>query len=272
MKQIEEYNLDELIALYKRLPIYATTWWFKYYRTYKMKKDEKDKPIISGKLNIKGYYSSPRDVRFFNDLRIDILDYDIEELMKKGSDHSKEIKRLQLEREAHRIMNESLFWFAGCFEQYVKDYDNTEDTSRMCRPEDLEEELHSNDDLNVEFGIATDYQVFEFVWETLQYLDIKQLSKLLKFADNGLAKKWENVTFGAGRKSRVGEIQQIEIETGEVVNTYTTRNELMEKTGIKKSHLAQCIKTAKDNSSDRTQWKKWVGEDGKKYGFVESLS
>ena len=60
--------------------------------------------------------------------------------------------------------------------------------------------------------------------------------------------------------------------TGEVVNTYTTRNELMEKTGIKKSHLAQCIKTAKDNVSDRALWKKWVGEDGKKYGFVESLS
>ena len=48
-------------------------------------------------------------------------------------------------------------------------------------------------------------------------------------------------------------------------------NELIQKTGIKKSHLSQCIKTSKDRPYDREGWKKWIGKDERKYGFVEIL-
>ena len=82
--------------------------------------------------------------------------------------------------------------------------------------------------------------------------------------------KWEMIRSNAGRKDKVAEIQQIDIESGSVVATYMMRKDIIAKTGIKKSHLAQCIKTAKENPGNRNEWKKWKGSDGKLYGFAES--
>jgi len=137
--------------------------------------------------------------------------------------------------------------------------------------DDMECELHMNDQMDIKQGLATDYQVYEFVWNTLQYLNIEELSRLLKFAETGLENKWTFITASAGRKSRNSEIKQIDLETGKVVNTFKTRNELIDKLGIKKSHLSQCIKTSKENPGNTMIWKKWIGEDGKKYGFIENL-
>ena len=284
MKQITEYTTDELIALYKRLSIYATTWWFRYYRMKKMNDGEKDCPIIQYQEENTYLFPSVMWIIAFDGTQkssneslpywhYNDLDYQIHRLKKDEKKNHKDILRLEYEKAALLNIYQSIWWFGGEYEEYKQYYNDCDwMDERWATPADVELSLHSGDDIYIEYGCATNYQMYKFVWETLQYLDIQQLTKLIKFADQGLKKKWENISLGAGRKSRVGEIQQIDIETGEVVNTYTTRNELMEKTGIKKSHLAQCIKTAKDNSSDRTQWKKWVGEDGKKYGFVESLS
>ena len=89
-------------------------------------------------------------------------------------------------------------------------------------------------------------------------------------ADTGIEKKWQNITIGAGRRDKVAEIQQIDIATGNVVATYMMRKDIIAKTGITKSHLAQCIKTAKEKPDNRNKWKKWKGSDGKLYGFAES--
>lgn len=285
MKKIDEYTQDELVALYKRLGVYATTWWFKYYRTYKLKPEEKDSPMI--KILTEKYHSNPSrviayiksswasnekiDMIYQKLLRHNQIDYEIGQLKQDEEKNYREIKKLQYEREAFLNVYRSLWWFGGEHESYVERYDQIPEPDDWASPEDLEFELGSNDDLNTENGLATDYEVYQFIWETLQYLNVEQLAKLLKFAENGIENKWVIIPVSAGRKSRQCEIKQVDIETGEVVGVYSARNDLMAKTGIKKSHLAQCIKTAKDNPKNRNEWKKWIGPDCRKYGFVEVL-
>ena len=283
MKKIEEYSQDELIALYKRLNVYTTTWWFKYYKTYdkyykeyRQKTNKEEEPVIIWKLdNTKLLNQSMSFIdiadheRFFISSREATIERTIEELKSTVMDDKtgREIKKLTYEKEALRITKECLYWFSGLYERDVEKYE--ENNPNLCSPDEIMEELHFTDEYNIKNGLATDYQVYQFVWETLQYLSKEQLSKLLSFADRGLKNKWEKISSRAGRKSRECPIRQVDIETGAVINTYSTRNDLMAKTGIKKSHLAQCIKTAKDNPDRRNEWKKWKGENGRLYGFVE---
>jgi hypothetical protein len=290
MKQLEEYTLDELIALLKRISVYATIWWFKYYRMYKMKDEDKDKPIIDhygrgwylgASYKVLAYIktewkSNERTAEIYQQLlRNNVIDNQIHKLEEAGAEKNRsEIRKLECEKTAYLCVHNSLWWFGGGFEDYSNRlYDSfiqQEGLDAWLSPEEMEEQLHSNDEYHIENGVATDIQVYQFVWDTLQYLDIKQLGKLIKFTDTGIEKKWQNITIGAGRRDKVAEIQQIDIETGNVVATYMMRKDIIAKTGITKSHLAQCIKTAKDNPSNRNEWKKWKGSDGKLYGFTES--
>lgn len=270
MKTIEEYTTEQLIALYKRQSVYATTWWFKHYRMYKMKPEEQGRPFISGEINIPGQISSPGDIRVFNGYAIKNCEYKIDSLQAKDGDNQREILKLRFEKEALTVVNDCIYWFM-MFDEHKTSYMESDEPEKMTDPEEIEAELHINDDYNIEQGVATDYQVYEFVWETLQHLNVTQLSKLIKFAETGVEKKWQAITAPVGRKSRNCELKQIDIETGKVVKTYSTRNELIKETGIKKSHLSQCIKTANDNPDNREGWKKWIGEDGRKYGFVELI-
>ena len=246
MKQINDYTQEELVSLYKRYSVYATTWWFKYYRQYKMKPEEKEQPFIQIKLdrytNFSSTIGSPRsNVEFDNNISDGYCSDKIELLSKDAEKNHYEIDKFKCQQEALRVENRCLFWFCGGFDDFQMDYERLKDkVDYACSPEEIEEELHINDDSNISNGLATDYQIYEFVWETLQYLNIQQLTKLIKFADNGLKNRWETVSLSRGRKSRKCEIKQIDVLTGEVRNTYTTRNELMGKTGIQKyiSHNA----------------------------------
>ena len=290
MRQIDEYTLDELVALLKRISVYATIWWFKYYRMYKMKDEDKDKPMIEylDGLNYMGntyqvlafdksdWKSNQRSGEIYQQLlRHNVINNEIHRLKEEDAEKNQgEIRKLECERFAYLNLHNSIWWCGGLFEEYSdKGYEariQGWSVDDWITPEELEESLHSNDEINIENGVATDIQVYQFVWDTLQYLDVKQLGKLIKFADTGIEKKWQNITIGAGRRDKVAEIQQINIETGNVVATYMVRKDIIAKTGITKSHLAQCIKTAKDNPGNRNEWKKWKGEDGILYGFAES--
>ena len=293
MKQIDEYTLDELVALLKRINVYATIWWFKYFRMYKVKEEDKDKPMIECVKNDLFYFGNTYRVIAFDNsksdwesnarteeiaqqlLRHNLIESEIHKLEEDGAEKNLgEIRKLECERFAYLNLHNSIWWCGGLFEEYAdKGYEKRIQewsVDDWKNPEELEESLHSNDEINIENGVATDIQVYQFVWDTLQYLDVKQLGKLIKFADTGIEKKWQNITIGAGRRDKVAEIQQINIETGNVVATYMMRKDIIAKTGITKSHLAQCIKTAKDNPSNRNEWKKWKGEDGILYGFAES--
>lgn len=267
MKKIEEYTTEELVALYKRLNVYAVTWWFKYFRMYKMKPEEKDEPLIERELDLDESPKAP--VRYFHHTKICLIDYRIRRMSENGNDHQRKYLKLSYQREALSIIDHCLYWFWNGYERGIKFYEGYD--VYVIGPEEMLEDLHCNDDVDEEYGRATKLQVYEFVWNTLQYLDIKQLGELLKFAEKGLKCQWNVISMNPGRRSRNCEIRQIDIETGNVVQVYQSRNELIQKTGIKKSHLSQCIKTSKDRPYDREGWKKWIGKDERKYGFVEIL-
>jgi len=61
------------------------------------------------------------------------------------------------------------------------------------------------------------------------------------------------------------------VDTDEVVQVFSTRAECIEKTGITKSRLSQCLNSSRD--PHRCYWHKWKektgGKDGKKYYFHE---
>ncbi len=271
MKQIEEYTTEELVALYKKLTMYATTWWMKKTRTYNMTEEEKDKPFYywftkqfggsiyglteeqKAKLEAGEFLPSSFD-GFVIGMRIDILENQKERLITLGRDENwDEIIKLEYELSAMSILKQTDRWIHRNEFVYEDDFELYEDAP----------DIDDN-------GLATDRFVYQFIWDTLQYQDTKHLGKLLKFADNGYRQKWEMIRSNAGRKDKVAEIQQIDIESGSVVATYMMRKDIIAKTGIKKSHLAQCIKTAKENPGNRNEWKKWKGSDGKLYGFAES--
>lgn len=281
MKKLEEYSQEELIALYKRITVYSVTWWIKYSRMYKMKPEEKEEPFIQSVIDRYTEFEKegtniPRSIRRSNLVHIDAIQYKIDKITRTKGTDNRDCQKLVYEESALKTINQCLYWFGGEYERHVEveseGHEYLMDNYYEVRSvEEVECELHMNDQMYVNQGQATDYQVYEFVWNTLQYLNIEELSRLLKFAETGLENKWTFITASAGRKSRNGEIKQIDLETGKVVNTFQTRNELIDKLGIKKSHLSQCIKTSKENPGNTMIWKKWIGEDGKKYGFIENL-
>lgn len=267
MKQIEEYTKDELVRLCKEYSVRMTIWWFRFYRMYRMKPEEKDEPIIMRKLDLE---QSPRfPNKYYHILDINELEYKIGRLSENYGENYKKIRKLRFECEALRLIDKCLYWFWGGYDSglpFLRDH-----YSRIPA-EDMMFELHMCDDSRERVGMATELEALEFVWNTLQYLDIDQLGKLLKFTIQGEESRWDadSMSMDPGRRSKVCEIRQIDIETGAVVNTYQTRNELMQELGIKKSHLSQCIKTSKESPNDRDAWKKWVGKDDRKYGFKEA--
>lgn len=285
MKKIDDYSQEELVALYKRLYVYSVTWWFKYYRLYKLKPERKEEPIIQSVIDrIQSSYKeaekgrcAAREARWGNITKISLIEYKKEGVKKSKGTYSREYQKLEYEETALKIINQCLYWFGGEYDRHVEleseGYTNyfMDYIGDLRSVEDMECELHINDSSYIRDGQATDHQVYEFVWETLQYLNIEELGKLLKFVEVGIENNWNIISTSAGRKSRNCEVNQIDLETGKVVNTFKTRNELIEKLGIKKSHLSQCIKTSNDNPGNSKIWKKWIGEDGKKYGFVEVL-
>lgn len=281
MKKLEEYSQEELIALYKRINVYSVTWWFKYSRMYKMKPEEKEEPFIQSVIDRYTKFEKegtniPRSIRWANLAHIDCVEIKINRIRSVKGPENRDFQKMVYEKSALNTINQCLYWLGGEHDYHVEceseGYDYCMDKLGDIRSvDDMECELHMNDQMYVNQGQATDYQVYEFVWNTLQYLNIEELSRLLKFAETGIENKWNFITASAGRKSRICEIKQIDLETGKVVNTFKTRNELIDKLGIKKSHLSQCIKTSKENPGNTMIWKKWIGEDGKKYGFIENL-
>ena len=279
MKKLEDYSQEELIALYRRITVYSATWWFKYSRMYKMKPEEKNDPFIQTMID-RCAKSEPevknimKLTRFTNYSHIEYLQCMIARSVK--GPENRDYQKMVYEEAALTTINQCLYWLGGEYNYHIEaeseGYEYWIDKLGDIRSvEEMECELHMNDQTYVNQGQATDYQVYEFVWNTLQYLNIDELSRLLKFAETGIENKWNIIAVSAGRKSRNCEIKQFDLETEKVVNTFKTRNELIDKLGIKKSHLSQCIKTSNDNPDNTMNWKKWIGNDGKKYGFIEQL-
>ena len=111
MKQIEDYSKEEIISLCKRLSIYATAWFFKYYRTYKMKDEEKEEPFIEREFQgTEGYKKTTYYIFFKKRDRSDVQ-YQLNRLNKDRADYETKHQRLLYTDEACRMMIETVYWF-----------------------------------------------------------------------------------------------------------------------------------------------------------------
>lgn len=238
IKPLSDYTMDELKKLYKSFSLYVTTEYFKYRKIYK---DDEHLSII----NVTGEgYSTEFHQRLFNSFRISTLDSRIERGDYKNEE---EMFKYRNEIAALRNVNETLYWFIGCGEKIIENYgtDELDDYEN-----ELYEELHLNDDYDIENECATKYEIYTFIWETLRFCSIKELSNLCKFAD----KKFEfNQAHRPRKNAKIFKYDKDD----NLIATYNNRAECIEKDNIKKSMLSLVL------SGKRKEYKgyKYVEED-----------
>ena len=275
MKRLEDYSNEELKALYKRFGVYAVTMHFsKYAKDFK-------RPLIRSFVWTGNYHDNPFRQRAFCSMQIETNKLKIDRLM-ESSGNKDDIMLLIYENEYLNIMRRCLLWFCNGYEmddvkgmvEYDKDTSFNkvaEFTDHAANPEESLDTLFMNDEDNFNNGIATDLQMLDFVWDTLQWCSQEDFKKLLSFADKGLVSDWENTEFNKRRYAKKPKpiIRQADVETGDYVAEYATRQECIEKTGIKKSYLCQCLDSARANKYSCATWKKWKGQDGRKYYFID---
>ena len=198
MKNLKEYSNEQLISLYKRYDLFVIT---KYIGMFL--KDE-ERPLINKELWIKNdkgitnAYSIPYNVNFWISMRIDNLQtqYDNEESVNKQNKIKLEIEWLKAKYQAIRLFASG--WLKTNEEEnLVNDSEYIEPAKAFnhfikCFPNALDE-LTMNDDINNMLERATDFKMYQFIYETLQYCSNDEIEYLLKFVDKGLKSQWENV-------------------------------------------------------------------------------
>lgn len=76
---------------------------------------------------------------------------------------------------------------------------------------------------------------------------------------------------GTDKRIKNRNILMIDVDTDEVIKTFSNREELLNEVGISKSNLSICI-TANKNPN-KGSWRKWKNkDDGKRYYFVEKIT
>lgn len=99
------------------------------------------------------------------------------------------------------------------------------------------EEMHSNDEVDIEYGRASMRQVYDFVWNTLQYLDEKQLKELVDLADN----KYEFVEKKPNHRpledKRVAKYDKL----NNLIEIYKNRNEAMKHNKISPAMMSYLL-------------------------------
>lgn len=96
------------------------------------------------------------------------------------------------------------------------------------------EKLHETDELNRELGIATDEEVYYFIWDTLQHCTLKELCTLKDYA----RKEWKIKK--AHRPSKNKKIYKYDKDKN-LVATFNNRNECIEVDKINKSVLSKIL-------------------------------
>ena len=215
IKSLSEYSNDDLKKLYKSCITYNVTEWFRHRKIYAHDQ------IISS-LDVSN--CSQDDLRFLNICKINNI---LNKLEKSKDDAS-----LLNEKFALEVCNEVLFWCAGGFVQVKEFYDKG---MAVQNPVDLYNELHEFDDEDIEFGKATKFDVYLFIWNTLRFCSAEELGKLLKLADKNFV-----IYDDAGRPKSNKKIYKYD-RFGNLVATFENRQECIEKECMGKSCLSNVI-------------------------------
>jgi hypothetical protein len=217
MKNLGDYQISELKKLYKSYTLYIVTEYFKYYKRYK----KRDK-IDFLEINIPGYISKPEDNCVFMSMRIKTLEIKIDN---ESYDSDAELQNMRNEILTLKTCEDVLLYCTNSIDKYNEE---TQDQ--------LLEELHMNDEFDKENDRATKLEILEFIWNTLQYCDLKQLSKLVELADN----KFKIEKTVSHRPAFNKPIHKYDKENN-LVATYINRAECMAKEHISKSTLSNLL-------------------------------
>lgn len=221
-----EKEADNRGTEFKAAPVPLTTIHFKNEKTETIKNtDDYDRATIKVINNL----STASDSRVFNSMRIDNIKRKLVEQQYK-SENEKE--KLRYEMQALNVINNVLFWCTDCFEEleenYIKNPDNFKD------PEEMYFELHMNDEENIKYSRATDMDIYTFIWETLQWCDVKDLRRLINYADK---KFIINAPYRPAINKKVYKYNK----NGDLLATFENRADCIKQENIKKQALSHVL-------------------------------
>lgn len=222
IKPLNEYDNEVLKKLYKSYSLYIVTEWFKYRKRYKSDTNIECLSIHDG-----NYYEQA-STRVINNSRIRTIET---YLMNEKYKDEDEKQRLIIEKTALEVCNEVIFWCGGGFMELKKMFD---EGKNVQNPIDIYNELHESDDIDIEYGRGTKFDIYLFIWETLRFCDLKTLCKLSTYAD----KKFEIVENHRPRLNK--KIYKYD-RLGNLIATFENRQDCIEKDGIGKECLSRVI-------------------------------
>ena len=228
IKSLNEYTTEELRKLYKSYTLYLVTEHIRRELTTQNNKYgyEMVSQLYVDNDNENKYYHHDM-VRFYNNISITNLENKLDD--ESLSDTVK--RNIKDKIYYYKVCNEVLFWNAGGYEKLIEDYDNNADVNDLNDPDELFEELHSQDFLDEELGRPTKEEIYNFIWETLRYCDVKTLRRLLNYAD----KKFDIAP--AHRPKYNKKIYKYDKE-GNLIDTFNDREDCITKDNVTKNALS----------------------------------
>ena len=214
---LSSYSKEQLIALYKSYTTYYMTEWIinrkRYHEDKNIEMLDTDKVSFINKFEL-------------YQLKISNLEYELQN--EEISDSKKQ--EINDKINLYQILSDIILFCTDLYAKYLTS--GTDEMKELV--EDREYELHMNDEYDVEIGKATRIEIYHFIYNTLRYLSIKDLNKLLLLAD----KKFDD---RSKVKSLIGKkIFKYDLD-GNLLAVYNSRQECMEDNNIKKSLLSQIL-------------------------------
>ena len=239
MKKINEYSNEILASYYKNYEVYVVTCIIKG-----MKKDTEN-GVLRNQIWTGNKYSNPFQQRFW----LDIYNDNKRNALLKETNEAKR-QKLEYEIMFNKIFDEILVWFCKGYESddelgsipcdkieslnWTKEY-TQKFVDEGGDPEYSWEKLTENDEIYLECGRAPRLAMLDFIWETLQYCDDKEIEKLLKFADEGYKSKWVKADYNP-KRNQSKKKQVKDLETGII---YESQNDCAKAIGKVKSYISK---------------------------------
>ena len=180
IKDIREYDNEELKKLYKSYSVYLVTEHFRSLRKYR--KDNKDAAIVF--VGINDLYTDFNKASVIT-INTSLLRMKYEKMMETIDETQEEYKTIKDTYNAIQICDNAMFWLRENFHDEVAQLVDNYDENNEIEAGRVEwyEELHMNDEANKYLNRATQYEIYKFIWETLRFCDMKTLNVLIKLAD-----------------------------------------------------------------------------------------
>jgi len=218
MKKLEEYKIEELKRLYKSYSLYIVTKWFRLYQ-----KIHNTNEYRFFKIDNPDCYETAQWNRVFIGLKIKSINTDID-LGKYRS--TAELNNMKCEKLALNICGEVLLYCTNRINELDED----------AKERSLKE-LHEQDNVDKEYNRATKEEIYNFIWNTLRFCDIKELTGIIKSCDNQFQLKDNIYYHRPPNNKRIFKYDMC----GNLIATFLNRADCIEKEGMTKSTLSKIL-------------------------------